>query len=183
MPLGNTLRRLRGAAGNALVWGACWSTAALAMAGLFWIAGAPVTWSGAWRNAARVGAVGGLTSVAFSIAIGLLYRGRRLSEISWVRFGLGGGIVAGLVLPTIMFVGRTISGDGPLPIEKWISSALIAAAFGTVAAGLSLKLAQLGGSAASRLGDSATGRLGDSATWRRGDVAARRVDPQSKNRP
>ena len=141
----NIFRRLRGALGNAVVWGACWSAATLAMFAALRVAGEPVSWHNAWQNAARAGVVGGLTSVAFSGVIGLLYRGRRLSEISWVRFGVGGGVVAGLVLPAIMLVGRTVSGDGPLPMEKWISSALLAAVFGGIAAGASLKLAQLGG--------------------------------------
>ena len=140
----NIFRRLRGALGNAVVWGACWSAATLAMFAALRVAGEPVSWHNAWQNAARAGVVGGLTSVAFSGVIGLLYRGRRLSEISWVRFGVGGGVVAGLVLPAIMLVGRTVSGDGPLPMEKWISSALLAAVFGGIAAGASLKLAQLG---------------------------------------
>jgi hypothetical protein len=142
MDVGNILKRLRGVVGNAVVWAGCWAAVALAVSTVLGIAGGSYSWSASWHPAARIGVVGGLTSVAFSAVIGRVYRGRRLSEISWVRFGLGGGVVAGIVLPTIMFVGRTLSGDGPLPIEKWISSSLIAAVCGGIAAGVSLKLAQ-----------------------------------------
>jgi hypothetical protein len=140
----NILRRLRGALGNAVAWGACWAAVTLAVHVGFAILGDGFSWPEAWRAAVRNGVVGGIVSAAFSGLVGLLYRGRRLSEISWVRFGAGGAVVAGLVLPAIMFVGRTISGDGPLPMEKWIASALVAAAFGGVAAGASMKLAQRG---------------------------------------
>lgn len=144
MDTGNILRRLRGALGNAVAWGACWAAVTLAVHVGLALVGDGFSWSAAWREAVRNGFVGGIASVAFSGVVGWLYRGRRLSEISWVRFGAGGAVVAGLVLPAIMFIGRTISGDGPLSLEKWIASALAAAAFGGVAAGATMKLAQRG---------------------------------------
>ncbi|MDX2122519.1 MAG: hypothetical protein SF070_15850 [Gemmatimonadota bacterium] len=144
MDVGNIFRRLRGALGLAVAWGVCWSAVTLVVHVALALVGDGFSWSETWRAAVRNGVVGGMASVAFSVVIGWLYRGRRLSEISWVRFGAGGAIVAGLALPAIMFVGRTISGDGPLPMEKWIASALLAAAFGGVAAGATMKLAQHG---------------------------------------
>ncbi len=135
-------RRLRGALGNAVVWGAIWFATALAISSVLGLVEGSFSWAETWRQAARIGVMGGLASAAFSTAIGLLYRGKRLSEISWVRFGLGGGAVAGVIVPLIMLVGRTVSGDGPLPLENWVTSALVAAAFGTVAAGGTMKLAQ-----------------------------------------
>jgi hypothetical protein len=142
MDVGNILKRVRGVVGNAVVWAGCWAAVALAITTVISAATGDYSFLGTLRVSARIGVVGGITSVAFSAVIGLLYRGRRLSEISWVRFGLGGGAVAGIALPTLMFLGRTASGDGPLPMEKWISSAAIAALCGGIAAGVSLKLAQ-----------------------------------------
>ncbi len=158
MDVHNIVRRLRGGLGLAVAWGVCWSAVTLAVHVGLAILGDGFSWSDAWRAAARNGVVGGLVSVAFSGVVGLLYRGRRLSDISWVRFGAGGAIVAGLMLPAIMLLGRTISGDGPLPMEKWIASALVAAAFGGVAAGASMKLAQRG---APRLPAGSQGQLDD----------------------
>jgi len=144
MPGTNLLRRLRGLLGNAVAWGGLWFLATLAVSTLLGIFEGPFIWAGIWRGAARVGVVGGLSGVVFSTFIGLRYHGRRLSEISWVRFGLGGGVVAGLFLPALMFVGRTVSGDGPLALGKYLTRALLVAGFGAVAAAATMWLAQRG---------------------------------------
>lgn len=136
------VRRLRGALGTAVVWGACWCVATFVVSALFALAGRGFSWTGTWQLAARLSVVGGLTGTAFSTFIGLAYRGRRLSEISWVRFGIGGGILAGLFVPTFMLVARTLGGDGPLALANYAWSGLLAAVFGTVSAGASMKLAQ-----------------------------------------
>lgn len=139
---GHGLRLLRGAIGNAIVWGACWCVATFAVFGVMALVGAQISWSETWRLAARLSVIGGLSGAAFSLFIGLAYRGRRLSDLNWLRFGLGGGVVAGLFVPGFMLVMRTIAGDGPLALHNYLTSGLIAAAFGSVAAGASLKVAQ-----------------------------------------
>ena len=135
-------RVARGVIGNAVVWGAGWSAAILAVSGFMVLVGNPTSWHETWQLAARLGVVGGLAGGAFSTFVGLVYRGRSLAEIRWVRFGIGGGVVAGIFVPTLMLVGRTISGNGPLAFGRYFSSGLVAAAFGTVAAAISIKLAQ-----------------------------------------
>jgi hypothetical protein len=145
MDAGSIFRRLRGAVGNAVVWGAGWSACALAVFAAMKVAGllpASVIWLDAIAVAGRFGVMGGIVGGAFSLVIGLLYRGRRLSQISWVRFGTGGGVVAGLFVPAFMTVARLLSGDAFLPLEELLTSGLMAAAFGAVAAGGSLRLAQ-----------------------------------------
>src|SRR5512147_2194919 len=117
----NVFRFVRGAIGNAVVWGACWSAATFAVSFLFAIAGRGFDWTATWQLAARLSVVGGLTGGAFSTFIGLAYRGRRLADINWVRFGIRGGILAGLFVPTFMFVARTLNGDGPLPMRNYVS--------------------------------------------------------------
>lgn len=156
----NMVRRLRGVVGNAVVWSGFWFGIALTVSTLMGLLEGPFVWAGIWRGAARVGAVGGLAGAVFSTFIGLRYHGRRLSEISWLRFGLGGGVVAGLFLPALMFVGRTISGDAPLPPGKYLSSALIAAAFGAVAAGVTMFMAQRGNAVATGDADDEPAQLG-----------------------
>lgn len=93
--------------------------------------------------AIRLGIVGAVAGGAFSVVIGLLYHGRRLSEISWVRFGIGGAVVTGLFVPLFLQTMNVLSGDGLVPWELVLDDALWTAVFGGAVAGGSLKLAQL----------------------------------------
>ena len=146
MDVGNIFRRLRGALGNALVWGVGWFTAAFAVFAMLRVAGilpAAFSWAEGLGTAIRFGIIGGIAGGAFSSVIRLLYHGRRLSEISWVRFGIGGGVVTGLFVPAFLLTMNWLSGGGLLSLETLLTNGLWAAVFGGAAAGGSLKLAQL----------------------------------------
>jgi hypothetical protein len=135
--------RLRGAFGNAIVWGLGWFTAALAAFGALRVVGIlTVPWADVLVTAGKAGIIGGVAGGVFSSVIGLLYHGRRLSEISWVRFGIGGGVVAGLFVPIFLQLMNWFSGDGLVPLELVLDDALLAVVFGGAAAAGSLKLAQ-----------------------------------------
>ena len=141
---GNLMRRLRGLVGNAIVWGAGWaglSFAIFAVMRLFNFG--PHTWLGVLQSSAMFGVVGAAAGTIFSTFIALLYRGRRLSEISWLRFGIGGGILTALFVPTWIVVLRFLSGDPWLPARYLFSNSLIGLAFGTVAAAVTMKVAQM----------------------------------------
>ncbi len=143
MAADSTVRRLRGAFGNALVWGAGWFAAALAAFGALRVVGIlTVPWADVLVTASKAGIIGSVAGGAFSSVIRLLYHGRRLSEISWVRFGIGGGVVAGLFVPVFLQLMNWLSGDGLVPLELVLDDGLLAAVFGGAAAGGSLKLAQ-----------------------------------------
>lgn len=145
MNVDNLSRRLRGAVGNALVWGAGWAACAVVVFAGLKVTGilpASVIWPDAILIAARLGFAGGVTGAAFSLIIGMLYRGRRLSQINALRFGAGGAIVAGLFVPTFLQTMNLLSGGGMVAMKYVMDDMLLAAAFGGVAAGLSLKLAQ-----------------------------------------
>lgn len=147
MTAGHVFRRLRGALGNALVWGVGWFTAAFGMFAalrLFGILPAAPFWEAYGEEAIKFGVVGGMAGGAFSSFIRWRYHGRRLSNISWVRFGIGGGVVTGLFVPAFIVVMRLLSGDPFLPLEALLSNGLVGAVFGGVAAGGSLKVAQFG---------------------------------------
>jgi len=140
-------RRLRGALGNALVWGVGWFTAALAVFATLRVAGIlpdTLSWAEGLELAMKFGIVGVIAGGAFSSVIRLLYHGQRLSQISWVRFGIVGGVVTGLFVPVFMQTMNWLSGDGLVPWELVLDDGLLTAVFGGVAAGGSLKLAQLG---------------------------------------
>lgn len=141
----NVLRRLRGVIGNAVVWGAGWAALGVAAFAALKVAGvlpAPVSWLDAIMVAGRFGMIGGIVGGAFSGFIGLRYRGRRLSELRAVRFGVGGGILAGMFVPAFLQAMNLLSGDGMVPMGLVLDDSLWAAVFGGVAAGVSLKLAQ-----------------------------------------
>ena len=146
MAVSNIFRRLRGAAGNALVWGVGWFTAAFAVFATLRLAGIlpdTLSWAEGLGLAIRFGIVGGVAGGAFSSVIRLLYHRRRLSEISWVRFGIVGGVVTGLFVPVFMQTMNRLSGDGLVAWELVLDDGLLTAVFGGAAAGGSLKLAQL----------------------------------------
>ncbi|MFG1691565.1 hypothetical protein ACGF5M_05385 [Gemmatimonadota bacterium] len=139
-------RRLRGALGNALVWGGGWFTLAFAVFAVLRIVGVfpeTVSWAEVLELAMKAGIVGAVTGGAFSVVIRLLYHGRRLSEISWVRFGIGGGLVTGLFFPVFLQTMNLLSGNELLPWVLFLDDGLLTAFFGGVVAGGSVKLAQL----------------------------------------
>ena len=145
MDADNILRRMRGAVGNALVWGAGWAGCAIAVFATMKIAGllpASVIWLDAIVIAGRLGFVGAIAGGAFSIFIGLLYRGQRLSQINRVRFAVGGGMMAGLFVPAFLQTMNLLSGDGFVPMELVLDDGILAGMFGAVLAGGSLRLAQ-----------------------------------------
>jgi hypothetical protein len=144
MPSDDKGRRLRAVLRNALMWGLGWSAAAFVVTTTMWL-------TGNIREASlfevvglsiKFGVWGTIAGGVFSGIIGLLYRGRRLSEISWVRFGLGGAVVTGLFVPLFMQVMNVLSGDGMVPWNLVTDDAVITGVFGGLAAAVSLKLAQ-----------------------------------------
>lgn len=137
--------RLRGAVGNALVWGAGWFAAALAVAGTLRLIGvAPgIAWFDVLGVAIRVGVVGVFAGAAFAGAIAVLYRGRDVSEISAARFGVGGGLVSALFIPPFLQLLNILSGTGPIPWSLLLDDVPMVTLLGGLAAGGSVKLAQL----------------------------------------
>ena len=140
---GNIIRRLGGAVRNGIVWGAAWF--ALAMVGfgvLRLIKDNPVSWLDAMGMSIRIGIVGGLTGGAFAAFISFFYRGKRLADISPVRFGIGGGIVALAFMMAWLGLGNLLTGGSIPPWEDVNSDFLFATLFGAISAGASMWLAQ-----------------------------------------
>ena len=137
-------RPWRGAMGNALLWGVGWCLAGFLVFATLRLAG--VTPRGSLADglglAIRIGFWGGLAGAVFSSAIRLMYRGRRLSELSWVRFGIAGGLVTGTFVPLCLQLLNVLFGDGAIPWHLVLDDGVWTAVFGAAAAGSSLKLAQ-----------------------------------------
>lgn len=144
MSIGNWLRRARGVVKNAFVWGVGWSAAALIVFTVLRFAGffRPVPWTAGLFLAARFGVVGAIAGGAFSTIIGIVYHGRRLRDINWVRFGLAGAAVTGVFVPLFLQLMNILSGDGLVPWRFVLDDAVWTAILGGIVAGGSMKLAQ-----------------------------------------
>ena len=137
--------RLRGAIGNAIVWGVGWGVIGGLAAGVVHL----VT-GGAWTlvplaivaMAVRFAVWGGIVGTAFSLLTTVAWRGRRLASISRIRFGLGAAVLAAVITPLAMQFLNVLSGDGPIAWSLVLDDAPIAAVFAGVVATVTLTLAQ-----------------------------------------
>ena len=140
-----TLRRLRGALGNALVWAAAWFGAGLVLitgiylfrlgpSGTFW----ELFLSNALSYATTMAVVGFVTGGAFSMYVAAVYRDKRLQDLSPCRFALGGGLVA--VLLTLAAIG-VMTGFDVLLLGDLTAPILISATLGSITGFGSIKMA------------------------------------------
>jgi hypothetical protein len=143
----SSVRRLRAIALNGLVWGGAWFVGVMLLATVANLVDPPAAGVVRWGEGLELAVPGAIlftvAGMVFSAVITLVLRGRRLAEISWIRFGLGGGAVSFLFLPTFISVMRFFSGDGMLPLTKLLGTGALGLVFGGVAAAGTLKLAQL----------------------------------------
>jgi hypothetical protein len=139
------LRRTLAVVRNGIVWGGAWGAAGLAFVTLMLLTGnAPrdATWFKAIGLAARIGVVGGMAGVMFAVATMVLYRGRRMREMSWVRFGLAGAVVSAVGMPLVLQGLNILSGDGPVAWHLLTDDIPLLAVLGGGAASAWLWLAQ-----------------------------------------
>lgn len=144
MSVDGRFKVLRALVGNAVLWGFGWFAASLTiLTSIYLLKTDP---SGTWLDllglAVKIGFWGGIAGAVFSSVISLAYRGRRLSEISALRFAIAGGIVTGLMIPLALQALNIIFGDGPIAWNLVSDDMVLGGVFGFAAAGASLKLAQ-----------------------------------------
>jgi hypothetical protein len=138
-------KAIRAAIGNAVVWGVAWTGLAMvAMIGLRAVGYVPPTIGplDMLGMAIRIGIVGGLAGAVFAGVLRLAHRGRRLSELSALRFGIGGALATGILVPTAMQLSSLLSGGGLVPWNLITDDMIYVTLFGGLAAGVSVKLAQ-----------------------------------------
>jgi hypothetical protein len=139
-------RRLRGVIRNAAVWGAVWGGLGTAVATLFRLSdkiSPGIALMDGIGMGVRIGVMGAIASGVFATFISLAYSGKRLSEISWVRFGIGGCIVAGVFVPGFLQTMNLITGGGLVPWNLVADDFLFSALFGGITAAGTMKLAQM----------------------------------------
>jgi hypothetical protein len=142
------IRRLRAILLNGLVWGGTWFVGITIMVTLARIFDPPppgtVPEAGeGWFLAASGGLLLFLGGCAFATVVTFLLRGRKLHELSWQRFGLGGGVIAGIVFPAFISMMRMFAGNPMLEVTKILSTLLFGFIGGSVLAAGTLKLAQV----------------------------------------
>ena len=138
------LRKLRGALGNAVVWGASWFgvfgtlLAAAVLTGIIQVAD---PWALAFYVAANVGVTGFLTGAVFSIYLNFAYQDRPLLDLKAPRVALGGAVVAALFSTSFGLLLRT-SADIPIVLGDLITGGVWTGALGAVMAAASIRIAQ-----------------------------------------
>lgn len=137
------MRRVRAALKNAIVWAAGWAAVPATIFAVLRLTGVTsASWHDGLGLAARFGIVGFVAGAAFSTVVGFAYRGRRLAEISWVKFGLAGGAITAVFVPLFLQTMNLLTSGHLVPWRLVLDDSLWTGVLGAVVAGGSLKLAQ-----------------------------------------
>ncbi|MGD2120958.1 MAG: hypothetical protein PVJ76_04400 [Gemmatimonadota bacterium] len=115
-------RRLRGAAGNALVWAGTWSLAAFPLAAVSFLVfgawGKFPFWPSALGMAQTMAGLGLFAGAGFSLYLGITGRKRRLDELKPGWVALGTSLAVGLLVPIF----GVYFGDAPVDRALEIAS-------------------------------------------------------------
>jgi hypothetical protein len=145
MPGETRFPRLRATFRNSLVWGVVWGTFGSAVATVMRLIDR-IPFGHAVLDGIgmgiRIGVMGGVAAAAFFAFISVAYRGKRLAEISWLRFGVGGAIVAGLFVPGFLQTMNLLTGGELVPWHLLSDDFLLSAVFGGITAAGTMILAQ-----------------------------------------
>jgi hypothetical protein len=140
----SVLRRLRGALGNALVWGSAWFLAAFPLTAVFWVlglmAGVPI-WPFALGTAQTLAGMGFVAGGAFSLFLGIAGRHKRLKDLGPTRIALGTGVVTGVIVPALGAVVNAFGGY-PVTVEPAVMVWMISGGLAGVSALGTIKAAQ-----------------------------------------
>jgi hypothetical protein len=145
MPNEKRFPRLRATFRNSVVWGVVWGTFGTAVASVMrLIDKIPFGYAllDGLGMGIRIGFIGAIAGAAFFAFIRIAYRGMRLSEISWLRFGAGGAIVAGLFVPGFLQTMNLLSGGSLVPWHLVLDDGLLSVFFGGITAAGTMMLAQ-----------------------------------------
>lgn len=149
--MSNFRRRLRGAVGNVVMWGIGWTVVGFATSMVMRMTGLvddPVSIPDAAVLGLKVGLGGGIAGAAFSAFIAFAYRNRRIRDISWLKFGIGGAVVTAASITAFVQGASLLGGSGLVPWRYMNPTLGLFALYGFSAAAVSMKLAQMAASRA-----------------------------------
>jgi hypothetical protein len=139
------ITRLRATVRNSVVWGIGWGCIGSAVAAtrrlLDGIPFGHALLDGVGMGI-RIGVMGAIAGAAFFAYISVAYRGKRLSDISWLRFGIGGAVVAGLFVPAFLQTMNLLTGGSLVPWHLVLDDTFYSAVFGGITAAGTMILAQ-----------------------------------------
>lgn len=136
---------IRAIARNALMWGVAWGALGTVITSIMRVMDGipmPNAFGDGLGMGIRIGIVGGLVGALFSAFIAIAYRGKRLREISAIKFALVAALLIGLFIPLFLQSTNLISGQPLVPWSLLFDDMLMGVVFGGIVAGGSLKLAQ-----------------------------------------
>ena len=137
--------RLRAAVRNSAVWGVAWGAIGTVVATGMRLAD-KIPFGHAVLDGLgmgiRIGIMGGIVGAAFFAFIGLAYRGKRLSEISWARFGTGAAILGGLFVPAFLQTMNLLTDGRIVPWHLVTDDMLFSAIFAGITAAGTMFIAQ-----------------------------------------
>lgn len=140
--MGGAFRRLKAVIGNALTWAVGWAVGGVGLAVVTHLF-APFGPLGEkiliW--AAEAGALGFIVGGGFSLLVSVVYRNRRLSDLSPTWFGLMGACV-GMAFPVAAFVVPTVIAGGSLTMAGVLWPLGLFGGLGAAVSVGSLKIAQ-----------------------------------------
>lgn len=137
--------RMRAIARNAVMWGVAWGALGTVVTSIMRVADGiplPNAMGDGLGMGIRIGIFGGLVGALFSAFIAVAYRGKRLREISALRFGIVAALLIGLFIPLFLQSTNLIGGQPLVPWSLLFDDFLMGVVFGGIVAGGSLKLAQ-----------------------------------------
>lgn len=140
----NLFRRVRGAIGNAVVWGLAWCAGTFALLGTLHLTGFASFpfWAFAIPAAKALAVMGFLSGGAFSVYLSFAGRRKSLSQLSAPLFGLGGGVIGATAVPIIAFGGAVLLGGGVPPIQLLALVGTLGGGFGAATAYGTIRIAQ-----------------------------------------
>jgi hypothetical protein len=142
---GGGFRRVRAVFRSAVIWGVAWGTLGSVLASLMRV-GDGIPFGTAILDGIgmgiRIGFGGALAGAAFAAFISLAYRGKKLTDISATKFGLGGALFAGAFVPAWMQAMSLISGGGFVPFDLINTDIIYSSLFGGITAAGTMSLAK-----------------------------------------
>lgn len=141
----NLQQRLRGAFGNAVVWGVGWALAGAAIISVVYalgFAGGRTLLDSIGAAVSSFGVLGFLAGGAFSVYLGAIGRRKQIHELSAGRTAVIAGLLTAVSVPLFRIGIQALGASFIVPIEVIVLTSLLPGTLGALTAFGTIKLAQ-----------------------------------------